>query len=492
LLAAQPGSARAQDRVLAVTTDYTTGSLATLAVSSPWGANCDLAPVCADAVVRAAGGLIYVVNRFGCDNIQVINPATWTIVREFSVGSETNPQDIAVISPTRAYVSRYETNDLLEVNPSTGAILGTISLAAFADQDGLCEMHRMILHGDRLFVQLQRMVRRDWPDPWIPARPSLLVVIDVNTRQIVDADPSQPGIQGIALAGANPVAPIQVDHNTGEFLVAGAGQYNVLDAAGIERVDPVEMRSLGLQINEQTLGGDLVDFAQWSPSRAYAIVTLPGFNTVLVSYNPATGQRISVVYNPGSFVLADVLSYPTGLIFVSDRDFINPGVRVYNAADGTPAGGPIFTCLPPNELIVLPASSSGVEFPDLVEVLGQGSLGPPRPNPSAGAVTLSLNLGAPSAPAGAAVGVDREDVVPRWMAASGSAPVDPTGLYRLEVYDIHGRRVRTLAADGAKAPSDITWDGADSRGSMAHAGVYFLRLTQGGRPLGSRTVRIVH
>jgi hypothetical protein len=457
-IALPPGYA--QDRVLAVTTDYATGSLATLAVSPPYAPACDLAPVCGDAVVRWFGGLIYVVNRYGCDNIQVVDPSTWTVLHEYSVGAGSNPQDIAVLSAERAYVSRYESNDLLEIHPATGAVLDTISLASFADADGLCEMHRLHVRGQRLFVEVQRMYRQAWPDPWIPAPPSLLVVINLLTRQIVDADPSQPGTQGIALAGTNPIAPIQEDLGTRKLLVPTAGQYGVLDAGGIERVDPVALQTEGFIITEDDLGGDLVDFAQWSATRAYAIVSLPGFQTALAAWDPSSGQPLEIVYNPGAYVLADLLAYPTGLLYLSDRDYFNPGVRVFNAATGALLAGPIFTCLPPNELIVLPGATSGTGDDDAAG-LDRAALGLPRPNPARGPVRLE------------------------WRDPSGQPPT------RLEVFAPDGRRVLSRELRIGLASDDVPWDGADASGRPVPAGVYLLRVWAGDRLAGARGVRIV-
>lgn len=345
------------DRLLALTTDYATGSLTAIGLEAPWTAERDLEPVCADAVARVHGGLVYVVNRHACDNIQVIDPADWSTLQEFSVGAGTNPQDIAVITRVRAYVSRYESNDLLEVDPSSGVVLGTISLSSFADADGLCEMHRMIVRGDRLFVQVQRMVRQAWPDPWLPSPPSQLVVIDLDTRQIIDADPATPGVQGVPLAGTNPAAPMQIDPATGDLLVPLAGQYGVADAGGVERVDPIDLVSRGFAVTEAALGGDLIDIALWSSTRAYALVSDATYNTVLLAWNPASGEVIGPVYQPGGYVLSDLLVSESGRLFIADRTFLNPGVRVFHAATGDSLGGPVGAGLPPFELLLLPGSA---------------------------------------------------------------------------------------------------------------------------------------
>lgn len=466
--AADPG-----DRVVAITSDWQTGGLSLL---DPQAGTVrpDVVPACPDAVVRVHGGLLYVVNRAGCDNIEVVDPATGAVLRELSVGNGSNPQDIAVISPGRAYVSRYETNELIEIDLNTGARLDSISLAAFADADGLCEMHRMHLIGDRLFVELQRMVRHSWPDPWVPEPPSLLAVIDLRTRQLVDADPVLPGVQAIALAGTNPVAPIVEDPENGDLLVPEAGQYGVIDAAGIERIDPVTLRSEGFLARESDLGGDMVDFvipavgrdgapgastrdaAHRTGLRAFAIVSLSGFNTALVSIDVAEGTVIDTLRNPGGYTLADVLLHD-GKLYVSDRDRERPGICVYDASTGRLLAGPISTGLPPVELVLLSGTSG------LPATADGGILGRAAPNPSSGPVRLVWRPG----------------------------PADPP--LSLDVFDPAGRLVRRVSLQNVPLAADsfLVWDGRDDDGRRARTGVYFLRGTAAGGVCGTRSVRFM-
>ncbi len=454
MLAADVTGAASADRIIALTTDwYSAGSISTLETAPPWSAQIDLASVHSDAVVRVAGGRIYVVNRLGGDNIQVIDAVTFQTIRQFSVGAGTNPQDIAVISPTRAFVSRYETNDLLKVNPSTGQTTGTISLAALADADGLCEMNRMFVSGGYLYVQVQRMLRQNWPDPWVPSPPSYLAVIDLATSTLIDVDPGTPGMQGIVLQGTNPVGPMQIEPQTGYLLVPEAGQFGVIDNGGIERVCLDSWQSMGMAITEVVLGGDVMDFALWNAQRAYAIVTDPSFNTKLVSWNPSTGQVTGTVYNPGGYTLSDLMTHSSGYLFVADRDYYNPGVRVYNATNGSPVADPIYTGLPPYELVLLPSPTSGVPS-------GLAAGGRFFPNPTAGGVRFS------------------------WADGRDERPVS------MEVIDLAGRVLLRLNGDAGTLPGGI-WDGRDNRGVEAPAGVYFLRVTgaEGGWATGA--VRVI-
>ena len=139
-------------------------------------------------MARCYRGLLYVVNRYGYDNIQVIDPAQgYATVRQFSVGNGTNPQDIAFASPTKAYVSRLGSPDLLIVDPSTGASLGVVPLAAWADADGNPEAAHLAVVGDLLFVALERLAN------FVPADTGLVVVVDMRADTVYDADPAGPG-----------------------------------------------------------------------------------------------------------------------------------------------------------------------------------------------------------------------------------------------------------------------------------------------------------
>ena len=144
-----PGPAAAT-KGFVITTDYSSGTLSVVDLDTRQVTR-DVAIISSDAVARCYQGLLYVVNRFGYDNVQVIDPARgYATLRQFSVGSGANPQDIAFASPAKAYVSRLSSPDLLIVNPASGATLGTISLAPWADGDGNPEAARMTTAGDLL------------------------------------------------------------------------------------------------------------------------------------------------------------------------------------------------------------------------------------------------------------------------------------------------------------------------------------------------------
>ncbi|NNE10291.1 MAG: hypothetical protein HKN20_17155, partial [Gemmatimonadetes bacterium] len=232
LLTGAPATTYADDFLFATTTEYEiSGSTARVELDAPWSPQANITPVGSDAVVRNDGRYLYVVNRLGADNLQVIDPgASFQTVAEFSLGAGSNPQDAVIVSPNEAFVSRYESTQLYVVDPLGQAILDSIDLAPFGDADGLPEAARMIRVGGRIFVALQRL---DRTNAWAPTFPSMVAVIDIATRALVDADPVAPGMQAIALVATNPSNELSYDDTGARILVPLVGTYGVNDG-GVE------------------------------------------------------------------------------------------------------------------------------------------------------------------------------------------------------------------------------------------------------------------
>jgi subtilisin family serine protease len=76
-------------------------------------------------------------------------------------------------------------------------------------------------------------------------------------------------------------------------------------------------------------------------------------------------------------------------------------------------------------------------------------------------------------------------------AASIDYALAERGPVRLAIYDVNGRRVRTLV-DGAQqaGPQNATWDGRADGGGAMPSGVYFARLTAAGRSISRKLVLI--
>jgi hypothetical protein len=136
------------------------------------------------------------------------------------------------------------------------------------------------------------------------------------------------------------------------------------------------------------------------------------------------------------------------------RDSLYEATLTFQSGDAPLPGA---TALPDLQVTLqaklTPGSTTGTDAPSLPATT---RLYAPAPNPLRGASTLRFDL-----------------------ARAGDV--------RLEVFDLSGRRVTTLAAGAYGAGRyHVRWDGQDDRGGRAGAGLYFVRLTGAGDVMSTR------
>jgi DNA-binding beta-propeller fold protein YncE len=324
----------------------------------------NLGRIHSDAVAVEHDGLVYVINRRGGDSIQALDPQHgFASLWECSVGNGMNPHDLAIVAPNKAYVTLYESTELLIVDPSVGAscagfVRGSIDLSALADDDGIPEMDTAAVVEGRLFVTLQRLDRNAF---FQPSDFSSVAVIDIASDTLLDADPSTPGPDGIRLARTNPFSGGRgLIFEANGFIVLGeVGSFGVIGDGGIERINPTTLTSDGFLITEEELNGNLTDFVLVDDRTGYAIVSDLDFNNSLVRFDLAE-RRVTAVLATGPEFLVDIEFEPTrGEIYLTDRTLQRPGIRIFNAAEGTElTPEPIDTGLPPFDVVFLPKPSS--------------------------------------------------------------------------------------------------------------------------------------
>jgi DNA-binding beta-propeller fold protein YncE len=330
------------------TSDFQTGSFAVFPLLQPDAVARDVERIHSDAVVRTHGGFVYVVNRLGGDNIQAIDPAMGYATRwQCSVENGSNPHDLAFARADKAYVTRYERRDLLIVDPTTGPdcagfVLGTVDLSALADGDGIPEMDQAVVVGDRLYVTVQRLDRRNF---FLPTDQSLIAIVDVTTDQLVGS---------IRLTGTNPFAEsagLVPDPVTGTVLLAEVGTFGRIDDGGIERVDLAGETALGFFVTEADLGGNITDVVIVNEHHAYAIVLDQIGASRVVRFDPTARQVTATLVGADEF-LVDIELGPDGTtLFLTDRTLRHPGIRRFAIADDHElVPSPIDTGLPPFDI----------------------------------------------------------------------------------------------------------------------------------------------
>jgi hypothetical protein len=308
-------------------------------------------------VIRAFGDKLFVIQRLGSNSIVVLDPnnpgvplKNYTTNDPGANAPQSNPHDMAFVSSSKAYISRYELNTILIVNPLTGEQLGgTIDLSQFADSDGLVEMDQMVIVKGKLYVALQRLDRNNF---YSASNDSYVVVIDTTTDQIVDVDSGTQGIQPIDLAGRNPFGDLVYLPSTDRIYLTDTGNFFTGDPfGGIEAVNPDTNTTDGIVLADEAFGGPLGTFGILSDTVAYATVFDASFNNFVVPFNLSTRQIDAPLTGIGSGYIPGMAFDGNGLLYVVDRDTTNPGIQVFDPTTNQKIEGPIDTGLPPAVLV---------------------------------------------------------------------------------------------------------------------------------------------
>jgi DNA-binding beta-propeller fold protein YncE len=327
---------------IVVTTDYETGYYSTVSLDD-YAVNKDIAVIHSDAVCHTdtATGLSFLVLRWGGDSIAVLDQANGLrISTEYSVGAGTNPQDIAVVSPERAYISRFADTEMLIVHPTEGSVIGTVDFTAYADADGLPEVAGLLYLDGKVYVAVQRI------DPaFVPVGGSLVVVIDALTGKVEEE---------IELTATNPGVDLRYNSTLDRIVIVETGAYGVAEG-GVEFLNPADNTLSGLVITEETLGGDVVDVMIISETKGYAIVDIVR-NTVsttdVVIFDPSTGEKTRDLLVSDELVYSTLAVTPDGAeLWVGDRTMDNPGIRIFDIATDTEVTTePVYVGLPPTSI----------------------------------------------------------------------------------------------------------------------------------------------
>ncbi len=447
-LALLASSSSAQSNLFVITTDFSTGSTTFLGANAA-EAEVNLLGIHSDAVGHYHEGRVYVINRLGQDNILVLDAMDLrTPLTQFSVGNGTNPHDIEVVAPDKAYVTRYEATSLLIVDPRDGGELGQIDLSAFADADGLPEVSQIARVGDHLYLSCQRLDRNGG---WGPADVSYLIVVDLATDTLVDVDPEAEGVQGIALTASNPNSMAVVGERIAVGVVVNFGDRS----GGVEIIDTETNRSLGLAVTEEDLGGDITTMVLVNENRGYAVVADENFANSVRPFELSSGVVGAPLENISGGYIPNLAADGDRLIVADRGSFSDPasaGLKFYDAGTGAFLNGPIDTGLPPQHIVVLGDATTPTAVEDTADagLPQEFTLEAAYPNPFNASVQIPI------------------------VVRQADSRVE------LTVRDILGRRVRTMTRGGVQAGRHVfQWDGLDAAGKAMGNGAYFVQLRAG-------------
>ena len=335
------------ERVGVVTSDFgTSGKFAVInpdaQLSVPTVAN-----IHSDAVARFIDGKVFIINRLNRDSVLILNPANGFLPEaEYSVGKGNNPQDIVKVNDNKAYITLYNSRNLLVVNPYSGAFIRNIDLGAYtettslgiAGPDGIPEMSQMYLEGSSLYIQLQRLDRNDPSGIPTPNSDSLLLELNVNTDSVVKT---------YIFKSRNPTSRMQkITIGSESFLAMCVpnrlGFISKQDGGIIAFSLTTKTFRNNFLYAETDAGGDILGMQIKDENEGYASVLDVSFNKSIQQFNPSTGQRIKTILNfPASAGnIAGLLLTKSGRLYMGDGSFSTPGVVIF---DTTKADKPRLT-----------------------------------------------------------------------------------------------------------------------------------------------------
>jgi hypothetical protein len=294
-----------------------------------------------DPVVRHQEGRIYIVNRFGSDNVTVLDADSHELIAQISTGEGSNPQDVAALGDT-LYVVALNTPEILILDlarPEAG-VVATIDLSSLDENDGMPDCNSIYRVENFLYVSCGVL------QSFMPVMPGKVAIIDTSINDLNTV---------LSLETRNPVGFLQRapagSSIAGDLLVATV-EFSQLTIGCIERIHtsgPMLGTSSCL-ISNELLGGYATDVEPGLGETLYiaALTSYEGGgapNSAMTSYDLGTGELRPSPLSPASQSIFDLAWCPGDVLLAADAE--SGGIRVYES-DGTElTAAPLDVGLPP-------------------------------------------------------------------------------------------------------------------------------------------------
>ncbi len=247
----------------------------------------------------------------GLGTIDRLDPSSgFTVGLSFIVNDGTNsanPQDMLVISSSKAYVTRFEGpyNDALIVDPSSGTTLGSIDLSSLAtNSDGLPRAARMLMVGSTVYALIQDINN---------------YFSEYGKGKIAVIDPASDSLSGsIELTLKNPTNFFyQAPQN--RLVVACAGDWADSSLSGIELVDLATLSSDTVLVrgNDPAVSGFITDVVDVGGGKAMMLMTTLSYTNEIRPLSLGTGAVGASVY--ASSYVADIDKDGFGRLLIADN-----------------------------------------------------------------------------------------------------------------------------------------------------------------------------
>jgi len=263
-----------------------------------------------DPVVRRIGSELFVVNRYGGDNITILDGATLALVDQIGTGANTNPQDVAQVG-RKLYVAALGVGAILVIDRDHPTTVNQIDVSSFDafDQNPDCESIYAV--GDKVYAACGLLQQ------FSPVVNGKILVIDTSNDTVSTS---------FDLPSMNPAGWLEKDG--GDLLIPLVPSFTDYSTGCVARVTTGTTPSASCDVSNQTLGGFALRIVDgWAIVGAYD----DNFNTtkgVLVRMAGGASQS-------GSTEMLKDLAVCGQYLFVGDNAMSASGIRVFQATGDT-------------------------------------------------------------------------------------------------------------------------------------------------------------
>ena len=271
--------------------------------------------VSSDPIVRLIENKLYVVNRFGANNVTVLTPNAFAgAPQQFATGAGSNPQDVAVVG-AKLYVPTLAGKGLTVVG--AGITAHEIDLSAL-DSDGVPNCVSAYKVGTYIYVACALL-----DENFMPRGNAKVAIIDSATDTVKSA-------LTVTLTTANPISLFE-QLPDGNLVISTVPSFTDTTTGGVELVTTgATPTAAGRIIINTALGGYASALAVskagspilWMAVSAYPAGSLRGYDLTSRELWPAA-------VSPTTQTIGDVTTCADGEVAVSDTTMANNGIRIY-------------------------------------------------------------------------------------------------------------------------------------------------------------------
>jgi YVTN family beta-propeller protein len=279
-----------------------------------------------DPVLRQIGDKLYIVNRFGSNNVTILDAKTFQVEEQISTGANSNPQDVAVVGD-KLYVPATGTAGVVVIKRGSQTTT-TIDLSALDTQgmnDGKPDCVTAYAVGTKVYVACGVL------DNFNAAEVGKIAVIDSATDTMtahVDMNYKNPyGFFVRAPEGST---------YTGDLLIPSVPSFSSYTTGCLERVTTTgDTPTVGCGLTNAQLAGFANKLAV-SADGAILYIAVGTYDQnfsnptgTLEGFDLASGMLWSEPVSPATQMIVDVAACPGGDVVAMDQTFNMAGLRVW-------------------------------------------------------------------------------------------------------------------------------------------------------------------